>query len=98
MGNFPFDDTDEVSFGGPSLFVRGTRSHYVPDGILPTIRRFFPNFELQDIDCGHWVISEQPELFRKGEDFTVLSMGDVSVLTHSVVVDFMSDHQASETR
>lgn len=33
---------------------------------LPIIGKFFPKFELVDIDAGHWVISEQPEAFRKG--------------------------------
>jgi hypothetical protein len=47
--------------------VRGTKSHYVADEMLPTIGRFFPRFQLRDVDCGHWVISEKPEDFRKGK-------------------------------
>jgi len=65
MGDFPFKDPDAVRFGKPALFVRGTKSHYVPDEALPIIGRFFPRFELADIDAGHWLISEQPEAFRK---------------------------------
>jgi len=37
----------------------------VPDEALPIIGQFFPRFELVDIDAGHWLISEQPEAFRK---------------------------------
>ena len=69
MGDFPFKDPDEARYDGPTLFVRGTKSDYVPDEMLPLIGRFFPRFELRDIDSGHWVISEQPEAFRKGVSF-----------------------------
>lgn len=65
MGDFPFKDPDAVRFEKPVLFVRGTQSHYVPDEALPIIGRFFPRFELADIDSGHWVISEKPEEFRR---------------------------------
>lgn len=66
MADFPFRDPDEVRWEGPALFVRGTKSHYVSDETLPLIGRFFPRFEVVDVDCGHWVISEKPEEFRKG--------------------------------
>jgi pimeloyl-ACP methyl ester carboxylesterase len=66
LGDFPFKDPEEVRFEKPALFVRGTQSKYVPDEALPIIGKFFPMFQLVDIDAGHWVISEQPEAFRKG--------------------------------
>jgi len=34
--------------------------------MLPVIGRFFPRFQMSDIDCGHWVVSEKPEEFRRG--------------------------------
>ena len=66
MGDFPFRDPDAARYDGPSLIIRGTKSHYVADDVLPLIGRFFPRFELRDIECGHWVVSERPEEFRKG--------------------------------
>lgn len=72
MGDFPFKDPHKARYEGPSLFVRGTKSHYVPDDVMPLIGRFFPKFELRDIDCGHWVISEKPERFRQGRVFFML--------------------------
>lgn len=66
LGDFPFKNPDEVRFGKPALFVRGTRSKYVPDEVIPLIGQFFPLFELVDIEAGHWVISENPEAFRQG--------------------------------
>ncbi|KAL8739271.1 MAG: hypothetical protein Q9181_000001 [Wetmoreana brouardii] len=66
MGDFPFKDPHEARFTGPTLFVRGTNSHYVADDVLPVIGQFFPKFVLHSIDCGHWIISEQPEAFRQG--------------------------------
>ncbi|KAF6223460.1 hypothetical protein HO133_000303 [Letharia lupina] len=65
MGDFSFNNPDEVRYDGPTLIVRGTKSHYVADDVLPLIGRFFPMFKLVDIDSGHWVISEKPEAFRK---------------------------------
>ncbi|KAL8945133.1 MAG: hypothetical protein Q9211_000345 [Gyalolechia sp. 1 TL-2023] len=63
MADFPFKSSDEARYKGPTLFVRGTRSHYVADDVLPVIGQFFPKFTVRDMDCGHWVISEQPEAF-----------------------------------
>ena len=65
MGDFPFKDPDEARYDGPTLVIRGTKSHYVADDVLPLIGRFFPRFELRDIESGHWVISEKPEAFRQ---------------------------------
>ncbi|KAJ4424621.1 hypothetical protein N0V82_000753 [Gnomoniopsis sp. IMI 355080] len=65
MGDFPFKDPRQVRFEKPALFVRGTKSKYVPDEVLPVVGEFFPRFEVVDIDAGHWVISESPEAFRQ---------------------------------
>ncbi|MCJ1467268.1 hypothetical protein MMC07_005892 [Pseudocyphellaria aurata] len=65
MGDFPFKDPDEARYEGKTLFIRGTKSHYVNDDVLPLIGRFFPRFQLRDIDCGHWVISEKPVAFKE---------------------------------
>ncbi len=65
LGDFPYKNPGERRFVGRALFVRGTQSKYVPDEALPIIGQFFPKFELADIDAGHWVISEQPEAFRR---------------------------------
>ena len=66
MADFPFRDPDVARYEGPTLFVRGTKSHYIADEALPLIGRFFPRFELLDIESGHWVVSEKPEEFRRG--------------------------------
>ncbi len=67
LGDFPFKDPTAVRFEKPALFIRGTKSKYVPDEVIPAIGQFFPRFELVDIEAGHWVISENPEEFRQGE-------------------------------
>ena len=69
LGDFPYKDPEEMRFNRPALFIRGTHSKYVPDEALPIIGRFFPLFKLVDIEAGHWVISEKPELFRQGTLF-----------------------------
>lgn len=50
-------------WGGPTLFVRGTQSNYVADEYLQACGETFPQFEVKDIDAGHWVISEKPNEF-----------------------------------
>ena len=74
MGDFPYKDPEEARYDGATLFIRGTKSRYVPDDVLPIIGRFFPRFELKNIDCGHWVISEEPEAFRQGKTPTSLKI------------------------
>ena len=81
MADFPFTDPDEVRYEGPTLVVRGMRSKYVADEMLPVVGRFFPKFELCDVDAGHWVISEKPEEFRKGRS---LCLNDIFVICGSV--------------
>ncbi|CAJ2507480.1 Uu.00g086660.m01.CDS01 [Anthostomella pinea] len=65
MGDFPFKNPEQTRFEKPALFVRGTRSRYVADEAVPLIGRFFPRFQLVDIDAGHWLISEKPEEFLR---------------------------------
>ncbi|KAN0068057.1 Alpha/Beta hydrolase fold [Elaphomyces granulatus] len=73
MSGFPFEepsadakDGSIIKYDGPTLVVRGTKSRYVGDETIPTIKRFFPKSSIADIEAGHWVISEKPEAFRKG--------------------------------
>lgn len=71
MADFPFTNPDETRFSKRALFVRGTKSHYVSDETLPIIGRFFPRFELADIEAGHWVISENPEAFINSKSISL---------------------------
>ncbi|SCU90656.1 LANO_0D09516g1_1 [Lachancea nothofagi CBS 11611] len=48
-------------FTSPALFIRGTKSHYVSDECLHDVSRFFPRFEVRDIDATHWVNTEKPK-------------------------------------
>ena len=91
MGDFPFKDPEATRFDGPALFIRGTRSHYVPDDVLPIIGTFFPRFELRDIESGHWVISEQPEAFTQGTSAGCSALRKL-MLDLSAVVEFVKLH------
>lgn len=73
MGSFPYHP-DKIRYERPALFIRGTKSRYVPDEVIPIIGRFFPCFRMKDIDAGHWVISEKPHEFK---DAVVEFMNDV---------------------
>lgn len=52
-------------WNGPTLFIRGTESNYIPDDVIPDLGKYFPDFELRDIKSGHWVISQKPEEFKE---------------------------------
>lgn len=93
MGDFPFNDPDEVRYDGQTLIARGTKSHYVADDVLPLIGRFFPRFKLVDIDSGHWVISEKPEAFRQG---TASSFLLVHSADQPAVVDFLQEAEGRD--
>lgn len=50
----------------PTLFIRGTKSDYITDNDIDSIRKQFPNSTFVDIaDAGHWVHAEQPEQLAK---------------------------------
>jgi pimeloyl-ACP methyl ester carboxylesterase len=68
MADFPFsgEDNSAVHYSGPTLFIRGTKSKFVPDSSIPTIKKFFPRAEIADVEAGHWLISENPEGFKSG--------------------------------
>ncbi len=52
------------SFGGPALFLRGSRSEYVSMGDLPGIKNHFPLARLETIEnAGHWLHAENPSQF-----------------------------------
>lgn len=65
MADFPYKDPEMHQYRKPTLFVRGTRSHYCADNTLPAIGSFFPRFEMRDVVSGHWVISENPAEFAR---------------------------------
>ncbi|TWU74733.1 hypothetical protein ED733_005550 [Metarhizium rileyi] len=71
LGDFPYKNPQERRFKKPALFVRATKSHYVADDVLPVIGEFFPRFRLVNIDAGHWLISEKPDIFRQGQNVTL---------------------------
>jgi pimeloyl-ACP methyl ester carboxylesterase len=48
-------------YPGPTLFLRGGASHYVPEDAAPAIMRLFPGATIQTISgAGHWLHAEQP--------------------------------------
>ena len=51
-------------FRGPVLWVAGARSDYVTPAYAAAMDRWFPGNRLVTIkEAGHWVHSEQPEVF-----------------------------------
>jgi pimeloyl-ACP methyl ester carboxylesterase len=48
----------------PTLFMRGSTSHYVKDSDIAHINEVFSNAQIDTIEgAGHWVQAEQPEAF-----------------------------------
>ncbi|GMM31151.1 Imo32 protein [Martiniozyma asiatica (nom. inval.)] len=62
VSSWPFNYT-KSRWNGNSLFIRGTQSAYVADEYISSIGLFYPSFELEDVDAGHWLISEKPHEF-----------------------------------
>ncbi|WP_431026354.1 alpha/beta fold hydrolase [Halomonas sp. H5] len=54
----------EDPFNGPTLVIRGSRSSYVTDAMLPTLREVLPEAQLVTLEAGHWLHAEQPEAFQ----------------------------------
>jgi esterase len=54
----------EGAFDGPSLVLRGSRSNYVTDDVLPRMREVLPQAGIVTLDAGHWLHAETPEAFQ----------------------------------
>jgi len=59
------DNIDPMSvYEGPALFLRGDRSEYIQPNDFASIKKHFPNAEIENIDnAGHWLHAENPEQF-----------------------------------
>ena len=65
LTDWPEDRLTGVSpYGGPVLWVAASRSDYVRDEYAPAMDRWFPHNRRVTIkNAGHWVHSEQPDVF-----------------------------------
>lgn len=55
-----------VFFEGPTLFVRGSESHYITDNDIDQILEHFPLSKLITIEgAGHWIHAEKPIEYLK---------------------------------
>lgn len=52
-------------YDGPSLFIKGKKSHYYADGDEARILSIFPGAAFVTMDTGHWVQAEKPEEFAQ---------------------------------
>lgn len=66
LGGWPEEQLgDTPAYGGPVLWVAGARSAYVTDDYDAAMDRWFPRAQRVTVkEAGHWVHSEQPEIFR----------------------------------
>jgi pimeloyl-ACP methyl ester carboxylesterase len=62
MGGWP--ELEAAPYEGPVLWVAGAESGYVRREYMTAMRALFPRVQLVTIkEAGHWVHSEQPEVF-----------------------------------
>jgi esterase len=62
MGDWP--ELDAEPYDGPVLWVAGAESGYVRPEYVGAMRALFPRVQLVTIkEAGHWVHSEQPQIF-----------------------------------
>lgn len=67
LGGWPEEDLAACPpYDGPTLWLAGQRSAYVRDEYAAAMERWFPRTRRVTIkDAGHWVHSEQPEVFTE---------------------------------
>ncbi|MFD2190019.1 alpha/beta fold hydrolase [Pistricoccus aurantiacus] len=58
----------EGSFDKPSLILRGSRSSYVTDDMLPKLRQILPQAQVVTLEASHWLHVEQPKAFLDAVD------------------------------
>ena len=65
IGDWPEDELAGVpAYDGPVLWIAGERSEYVMPEYAAAMDRWFPRNRLTTVkNAGHWVHSEQPEVF-----------------------------------
>ncbi|GGF55971.1 alpha/beta hydrolase [Marmoricola endophyticus] len=67
LGGWPEDALSDLApYDGPALWVAGAESDYVRAEYAPAMERWFPHVRKVTIKgAGHWVHSEQPEVFTE---------------------------------
>ena len=61
---WPSEALGEARYDGPVLWIGGASSIYITDDYVPVMDRLFPHNRRVTIKgAGHWVHSEQPEVF-----------------------------------
>lgn len=64
LRGWPAEAVEGRTYDGSVLWVAGAESAYVRDEMGPAMRGYFPRTRLLTIkSAGHWVHSEQPEIF-----------------------------------
>lgn len=55
IGDFPYDETDRITFDKPTLFIKGGDSKYINRKNIPVANALFPQNRLVTVDgVGHW--------------------------------------------
>lgn len=67
IGGWPEDELADVQpYDGPVLWIAGARSPYISDDYAAAMERWFPKVRRVTIkEAGHWVHSEQPQVFTE---------------------------------
>ena len=55
----------EGQYTGPTLFIKGAKSHYYKPGDEAAVGKYFPNAKWVTLETGHWVQAEAPKEFEK---------------------------------
>lgn len=64
LTGWPDDVASDATYDGPVLWIAGADSNYVQASYAEGMERYFPKVRRVTIkDAGHWVHSEQPEVF-----------------------------------
>ncbi|EPX74607.1 hydrolase [Schizosaccharomyces octosporus yFS286] len=64
LAGFSVNENCADQYTGPTLVIKAKHSTFVPDEALPVFKKMFPNYQMETLDCGHWVH------FEKAQEFT----------------------------
>ncbi len=57
---------NQEPFSKPTLFIKGSESHYITEDHIPLINKLFPKANIKTIDgTSHWLHAEKPKEFTK---------------------------------
>lgn len=63
LGDWPTEIVKDKKFDKPVLVLKAKHSNFINEETINEFNNYFSQFELQEVDSGHWIVSEKPSTF-----------------------------------